>query len=91
MRLTDDDYDALRGCTPDDLVRAVVPEGWTKEPSRTGGGFKYHDGKGNQVRIMPGTPGDGDLLHQGPYAVISFFGARVHIPLAGNALLGEQQ
>ena len=90
MRLNDADYEALRGCTPEELVEALVPDDWTIEPSARGGGTRYKDGKGNQVRIMPGSPGEDDLLHSGPYAVVSFFGGKVRIPLAGNPLLGHE-
>ena len=68
-------------------MAALVPEGWLVEPSARDGGTRYHDGKGNQVRIMPGVSGSRDPLHSGPYAVISWRG-RVHrIPLADNPAL----
>lgn len=90
MRPSDEDIDALWGKTPEEVVDALVPEGWLREPSARGGGVRYKDGKGNQVRIMPGTPTADDPAHRGPYAVVSFFSDKNRIPLAGNPILSHE-
>jgi len=46
--------------------------GWTKEMTRNGKGIRYFDGKGNAVRIMPGTSRfTGPSIKSGPNAIIS--------------------
>ena len=46
--------------------------GWTKEVTRNGKGIRYFDGKGNAVRIMPGTSRfTGPSIKSGPNAIIS--------------------
>jgi hypothetical protein len=88
--LNEELFQSLRGKTADEVVEALVPEDWIREPSSSGGGVRFRDGKGNQVRIMPGYE-FGDALHRGPYAVISLNGMRVRIPLAGNPALSADE
>jgi hypothetical protein len=90
VRPSDEDLEALRGATPEEVVRALVPEGWDSDPSRTGGGVKYFDGRGNQIRVMPGFPDHRLLDHSGPYAVVSFNGKKTRILLKGNPALDEE-
>ena len=89
MKPSDDDLAALRGATPEEVVQALVPEGWKREPSARGGGIRYNDGKGNQVRIMPGDQAARSPDHRGPYAIASFNGKATRILLRGNPALDE--
>jgi hypothetical protein len=89
--LNEETVQALTGKTPQEVIDALVPEGWLVEPSRTGGGVRYRDGKGNQVRIMPGERTAHNPSHRGPYAVISLEGRKVRILLAGNPVLGSDE
>jgi len=84
-----DDPDSLRGATVAE-IEALVPSGYTRRPSRSGGGVRFEDPKrpGHQVRIMPGNPNDSEPVKRGPYVVISGRGtSSEHIPLAGNPTL----
>jgi RHS repeat-associated protein len=76
---------SMEGATPQQ-VRDLIPRTWRSAPSTSGGGVKFFDGKGNQVRIMPGTPGIGNV-HGGPYMVVSIYGTIAWVPLAGNPML----
>jgi hypothetical protein len=90
VRPSDEDLEALRGKTAEDVVKALVPDGWEILPSRTGGGIRYRDGKGNQVRIMPGDPAAPDPTHRGPYAYVTLDGKPTRLPLAGNPVLSGE-
>ncbi|MDP9350591.1 MAG: RHS repeat-associated core domain-containing protein [Chloroflexota bacterium] len=85
-----DDPGSLEGATPDE-VKETIPEGWVESPSKKGGGTRYTDPRtkgGDQVRVMPGNPGDPNPVKQGPYVRVTRGGTPSDpIPLKGNPTL----
>jgi hypothetical protein len=79
----------IRGSSPE-AVERMVPEGWLKSPTRTGGGTRYSNPNrpGEQIRVMPGDPKAANPVKNGPYARISTQGNKSDpIPLKGNPTL----
>jgi hypothetical protein len=76
-----------------DVVRQLVPEGWTgPKPLKTGApGERWFDGKGNSIMIEEGDPSaaGGDAIHKGPYVRISQNGEITRIALDGNPALSD--
>lgn len=71
-------------------VEEMVPQAWTREPSKLGGGTRYvhPTNRGEQLRVQPGRPSDPELVKQGPYCRISRCGEKTDpIPLSGNPTL----
>ena len=88
-----DDPDSLTGLSPEE-VKDLIPKDYTREPSRSGGGERFADPKrlGDQIRIMPGNPGNTDPamnpVKRGPHAYVSRGGKKSGpIPLKGNPTL----
>jgi hypothetical protein len=73
--------------SPKDLIK-LLP--WKGETVRTGKGMRYPDPKrrGDQLRIMDGTPSDSDPVKRGPYARVVIAGTQSRpFPLEGNPTL----
>ncbi|MDP9350590.1 MAG: RHS repeat-associated core domain-containing protein, partial [Chloroflexota bacterium] len=85
-----DDPGSLEGATPDE-VKETIPDGWVETTSKKGGGTRYTDPKtkgADQIRVMPGNPGDPTPVKQGPYVRVTRKGVRSDpIPLKGNPTL----
>lgn len=67
-----DNPQSLEGLTPREVADRV-PDGWVASPTRSGDGVRYHPASqtGQQIRVMPGAPGDPNPMKRGPYAQVS--------------------
>jgi RHS repeat-associated protein len=86
-----DDPQSLRGADPKEVER-LIPRDWVKSSTSGKGGVRYANpqARGEQVRVMPGKPGDPNPVKQGPYVRISRGGVKSDpIPLKGNPTLPE--
>jgi hypothetical protein len=84
----------LLGKTPDE-VAAMIPSDWPpSRPSSTGGGIVYEDPArlGRQIRVMPGYPAGNrpEPVTHGPYVVVSEYGDKLRVALAGNPTLAAE-
>ena len=87
-----DNPGSLEGATEQEVERAI-PDGWVKQPSRTGGGTRWLNPErtGEAVRVQPGNPRDPNPVKRGPYVRVSKDGKVSNpIPLRGNPTLGHQ-
>ena len=68
---------------------AVVPDGWTEQPSRKGGGTVYVDPANphNRVRVMPGDPNSPNPAMREPYMKVQVSGR--YIDAGGNQVSGD--
>jgi RHS repeat-associated protein len=85
--------ESFRGATYDEVVEAI-PDDWQADPATSGVGVRYAPPKrkGDQVRIMRGSPFDSDPVKKGPCVNISLRGKTTkHIPLAGNPESDQKQ
>jgi RHS repeat-associated protein len=86
------DASSMQGASAQE-VEDAVPSNWEVAPTKKSDGWRWADPArpGDQVRYMPGNPGDPNPVKQGPYIRISIGGQTSGpIPAAGNPTLPQQ-
>lgn len=87
-----DDPSSLQGLSPEEIARIAGEAGLVAGPTSGVGGTKYvfPGTKGSdQIRVMPGNPGDPNPVKRGPYVRVSRGGNTYGpYPLSGNPALG---